>query len=135
MKDIIEFANPYHDDKAIDACSIFGMMDTSGKRFSGKDVIQAIANMHVRGNGLGGGFAVYGLYPDYADYYALHIMYLSRQGKDETENFLRQAFRVVKDEEVLTKPNKAIVNPPLVWRYFVEVNSQECIGKADMTML
>jgi len=131
MKNIREFANPYCDDKAIDACSIFGMMDTSGKRFSGKDIVQAIANMHVRGNGLGGGFAVYGLYPEYTDYYALHIMYLNRQGKDEAESFLRQAFRVVNDEEVLTKPNKSIVNPPLVWRYFVEVDCQELMGKSE----
>jgi glutamate synthase domain-containing protein 1 len=33
------------------------MMDTSGKRFSGEGVVKAIANMHVRGNGLGGGFS------------------------------------------------------------------------------
>ena len=86
MKDITKISNPYSDDKAIDACSIFGMMDTTGKCFSGKDVIKAIANMHVRGNGLGGGFAVYGLYPEYADLYAFHIMYLSQEGKNETYN-------------------------------------------------
>ena len=49
MKDIKQVNNPYHDDKVIDACSIFGVMDTSGKKFSGEGVIRAIANMHVRG--------------------------------------------------------------------------------------
>ena len=76
MKDIRRVNNPHNDDKVIDACSIFGAMDTSGRRFSGEGVIKAIANMHDRGNGLGGGFTVYGLYPEYADFYALHVMYL-----------------------------------------------------------
>ena len=54
MRDIRKVNNPYNDDKVVDACSIFGTMDTSGRRFSGEGVIKAIANMHDRGNGLGG---------------------------------------------------------------------------------
>ncbi len=126
MKDIAKISNPYSDDKAIDACSIFGMMDTTGRCFSGGDIIRAIANMHVRGNGLGGGFAVYGLYPEYADLYAFHIMYLSREGKEDTECFLKQKFQVVRDGGMPTRPTSAIVNPPLVWRYFLEINRKEC---------
>ena len=95
MKDIRQINNPYNDDKVIDACSLFGMMDTSGGRFPGQDIIKAIANMHVRGNGLGGGFAIYGLYPEYADIYAFHIMYLSQQGQQETEAFLKDRFDLV----------------------------------------
>jgi glutamate synthase domain-containing protein 1 len=131
MIDIVRTNNPHFDDKVIDACSIFGMMDTTGKSFSGKDVIRAIANMHVRGNGLGGGFAVYGLYPKYADLYAFHVMYLSHEGKAETEGFLKQRFQVVRAEEVPTQPTEAIVNPPLVWRYFLEVNHQESGMQSD----
>ena len=124
MRDLSKINNLYYDDKVIDACSIFGMMDTTGKSFSGKGVIKAIANMHCRGNGLGGGFAVYGLYPQYSDYYAFHIMYLSREGKAEVEALLKQRLCVVAAEEVPTQPTPAIVNPPLVWRYFVEVEPQ-----------
>jgi glutamate synthase domain-containing protein 1 len=131
MIDIVRTNNPHFDDKVIDACSIFGMMDTTGKSFSGKDVIRAIANMHVRGNGLGGGFAVYGLYPKYADLYAFHVMYLSHEGKAETEGFLKQRFQVVRAEEVPTQPTESIVNPPLVWRYFLEVNHQESDMQSD----
>ena len=54
--------------KEICSCSIFGAMNRDGERFKGKDVVKAIANMHVRGNGLGGGFAAYGIYPKYDDY-------------------------------------------------------------------
>jgi glutamate synthase domain-containing protein 1 len=131
MKELSVINNLHHDDKVIDACSIFGMMDTSGNRFSGKPVIEAIANMHVRGNGLGGGFAVYGLYPEHAHYYAFHIMYLSREGQAKVEDFLRHKFNVIDAKEVPTKPTPAIVNPPLVWCYFLEVKVEENNGQSE----
>lgn len=131
MKELSKINDFYHDDKVIDACSIFGMMDTSGKLFSGKPVVEAIANMHVRGNGLGGGFAIYGLYPEYANYYAFHIMYLSREGQAEVEDFLRHKFHVIDAKEVPTKPTPGIVNPPLVWRYFLEVKADESKGQSE----
>jgi glutamate synthase domain-containing protein 1 len=130
MKELSEVNNPYHGVKVIDACSLFGIMHTSGKRFSGKPAVKAIGNMHVRGNGLGGGFAVYGLYPDYANNYAFHIMYASREGQAETEAFLKQTFRVIHAEEVPTRPLPAIVSPPRVWRYFLEVRREETMGQS-----
>ncbi|MCX6011000.1 MAG: glutamine amidotransferase family protein [Chloroflexi bacterium] len=131
MKDIRQINNPYRDDKVIDACSLFGVMDTSGMRFSGGDVIRAIANMHIRGNGLGGGFAIYGLYPEHADFYALHIMYQSAEGKGQTEAFLKERFRVVSAEEVPTRPTRGITNPPLVWRYFLELDKRQLGGQLE----
>ncbi|MBM2825044.1 MAG: glutamine amidotransferase class-II [Dehalococcoidales bacterium] len=130
MKDIRQTNNPYFDDKVTDACSLFGMMDTSGRRFSGQGIIRAIANMHDRGNGLGGGFAIYGLYPEYADLYAFHIMYLSERGKRETEAFLRDKFNLIHDEEVPTRPTPAIKSPPLVWRYFLELGQHQLGDKS-----
>jgi glutamate synthase domain-containing protein 1 len=120
MKNLSQLNNTHHDDKVIDACSIFGAMDTCGRRFSGEGVIRAIANMHDRGNGLGGGFAVYGLYPEHAGQYAFHIMYLSHEGKQATEEYLRRYFNIVWQEEVPTRPVAVIKNPPMVYRYFVE---------------
>jgi len=131
MEELSKINNFYGDDKVMDACSLFGMMDTLGRRFSGKDVIRAIANMHVRGNGLGGGFAIYGLYPEYAGYYAFHIMYLSREGQAKAEDFLRQKFHIIDAEEVPTKPTPGIVNPPLVWRYFLEVKNGGINGQSE----
>ncbi len=131
MKELDHIQNPYFDDKVIDACSIFGMMDTSGTRFSGKDIIRAIGNMHDRGNGLGGGFSAYGLYPDYADLYAFHIMYLSQQGRDEVETLLKDSFRLVHAEEVPTRPTPAITNPPAVWRYFLETGRKKPEAQPD----
>ena len=121
MKNLSQWNNIHNDDKVIDACSIFGAMDTSGRRFSGEGVIKAIANMHDRGNGLGGGFAIYGLYPEHAGRYAFHIMYLSHEGKQATEEYLRRHFSIVWQEEVPTRQIPVIKNPPMVYRYFVEI--------------
>ncbi len=131
MKDLKQVNNTYNDDKVIDACSIFGAMNTSGERFSGEGVIRAIANMHDRGNGLGGGFAVYGLYPEYADLYAFHVMYLSQKGQQETEAFLRKYFSIVWQEKVPTRPTAAIKNPPLVWRYFCETGRHQAEEQSE----
>jgi glutamate synthase domain-containing protein 1 len=131
VKDIRFINNTYNDDKIIDACSIFGAMNTSGARFSGESVIKAIANMHDRGNGLGGGFSIYGLYPDYADQYAFHIMYLSQQARREAEEFLQKNFNIIHKEEVPTRPVAVIKNPPLVCRYFLDIGVGKPQEKSD----
>ncbi|UCG38474.1 MAG: glutamine amidotransferase family protein [bacterium] len=125
MKDLSRVNNPYNDGKVISQCSIFGMMDTSGKRHSGERTITAIANMHERGNGLGGGFAVYGCYPERAEDYALHIMYETRASRQETEAYLKKFFQVRHAEEVPTFPTEAIKNPPDIYRYFVQPSRDE----------
>lgn len=121
MKDLSKISNPYNDDKVIANCGLFGMMSLEGRSFPGSEIIRAIANMKVRGNGLGGGFAAYGIYPDHAELYALHIMFDSRSAKEETECFLKEFFDIAFDEEI---PHRSFVpgvfKPPTVWRYFVE---------------
>ena len=131
MRDLRQVNNPHFDNKVIDACSIFGAMNTSGERFSGEGVIKAITNMHDRGNGLGGGFAVYGLYPDYADLYAFHIMFLSEKGLKETEAFIKENFKLVNKEEVPTRPTPRITNAPMVRRYFLEIDKSKLGGQAE----
>jgi glutamate synthase domain-containing protein 1 len=111
--------NPFNSDKDFAGCSIFGMMDLEGKRFSSKDPVRAISNMHERSNGLGGGFAVYGIYPDFKDYYAFHVMYLSRDAKEKTDRILASCFNIIYDEEIQTRPAN-VTDPPLLWRYFAQ---------------
>ncbi len=118
------YENRYGQDKVYDACGLFGTMDVTGGRFCGSDVIQAMANMHERGNGLGGGFAVYGCYPEYADLYAFHVMYTERGKRSTVEAFLRDNFTLVHAEEVPHQRTPGIVNPPLIWRYFLQVNGE-----------
>ena len=111
--------------KEICACSIFGAMNRDGDRFTGEGVMKAIANMRVRGNGLGGGFAAYGIYPEYRDYYAFHLMFTGKNvvvkeaAKREFEAFLSSKFDVVCDEEIPHDDSVPVSDPPLLWRYFV----------------
>ncbi len=110
--------------KEICACSIFGAMNRDGERFNAGKVMKAIANMHVRGNGLGGGFAAYGIYPEYRDYYAFHLMFNGktlegqRSAKAEFEQYLNQNFDVVYDEQIPHRSEVLLRDPPLIWRYF-----------------
>lgn len=120
MKNLAQVCNPYNEDKVLAACSIFGMMDTSGKCFNGDPVNQAMINMRDRGNGLGAGFAVYGIYPKYADFYALQIMYTDQNARHETEKFLEPRFQVERSEEISTRQVEGMSNEPLVYRYFVQ---------------
>ena len=111
--------------KEICACSIFGAMNRDGERFTGKGVMKAIANMHVRGNGLGGGFAAYGIYPEYRDYYAFHLMFTGkspeakRSAKIDFDAFLCENFDVVSDGEIPHSDEIVVTDPPLIWRYYV----------------
>ena len=111
--------------KEICACSIFGAMNRDGERFTGKGVMKAIANMHVRGNGLGGGFAAYGIYPEYKDYYAFHLMFTGnspeakRSAKIGFDAFLCENFDVVSDDEIPHSDEVVVSDPPLIWRYYV----------------
>ena len=62
---------------------------------SGKAIVDSIAVMHDRSNGLGGGFAGYGIYPEYKDYYALHVFYDTVQAKNACKDFLDRHFDII----------------------------------------
>lgn len=99
-------------------CAIAAIMDRSGARHDGSDILRSIALMHDRSNGLGGGFAAYGIYPEYGELYAFHIMYESDEARRETEAYLDTYFMSEKQERIPTEPVASIKNPPDIWRYF-----------------
>lgn len=116
-------------------CAISGMMSEEGRRIDGRAIIRSIACMHDRSNGLGGGFAAYGIYPQRKDQYALHMMFDSMEAKENTDEFFKDVFNVDKDEPIPThKVNN--INPPILWRYFIEVpeNKLEFISERDYVM-
>jgi glutamate synthase domain-containing protein 1 len=88
-------------------------------KFSGKDIVKSIGVMHDRSNGLGGGFAGYGIYPEYKDYYAFHLFYDSIQAKKDCEEFLNRHFEIAHCSEIPTKRTDGVDNAPLIWRYFI----------------
>ena len=59
--------------------------------------------MHDRSNGLGGGFAGYGIYPEYKELYALHLFFDHRAARKDCEAFLKERFEIVKSEAIPTR--------------------------------
>ena len=78
----------WHFDKDISGCGVFGVIDKKRKLIPGTMPIDAMCTMHDRGNGLGGGFAAYGIYPEHADLYAFHLMCDDQAGLDRTAGTL-----------------------------------------------
>ncbi len=106
--------------RSVSGCGLSGMMSLTGERVDGAAIRSSIAILHERSNGLGGGFACYGIYPDRADQFALHIMFHTAAAQDAAEALLGHEFDVDLDERIPTRPNSNIVNPPLLMRYFVQ---------------
>ncbi|MDR3288828.1 MAG: glutamine amidotransferase family protein [Peptococcaceae bacterium] len=100
-------------------CAISGMFSKTGQRQSGENIIQSISVMHERSNGLGGGFAAYGIYPENKDYYALHIFHDHLAAKNECESFLERHFDLINLSKIPTRKHKGVTDEPLIWRYFV----------------
>lgn len=105
--------------KDISGCAISGIMSENGTRFSGDMIIASIANMHNRSNGLGGGFAGYGIYPEFKDYYAMHIMFEDEFSARETEDYLQRRFIIYHKEVIPHRHNAIVKHHPLIRRYFV----------------
>lgn len=117
-------------------------MNKKGKTFSGGDIIRSIALMHDRSNGLGGGFAAYGIYPEYRDLYAIHMFFDDKAAKDVTEQFLNEHFDIEIGGRIPTRKVASITNPPIIWRYFAsprkdklvesELNDDEYVARCVM---
>ncbi len=100
-------------------CAIAAMISKEGNKVSGEKIIEAMKPMHDRSNGLGGGFAAYGIYPDYKDFYAFHLFFNDRDTRKNCEKYLREGFEIVRSEIIPTRKIPAITDEPIIWRYFV----------------
>ncbi len=122
----------FRDDKDFSGCSIFGMMNVRGEKFNGEPVITAIANMKERSNGLGGGYAVYGIYPQYSELYCFHMMYDDQKAREETEEFLKGVFEMEGAEVIPTRSCEGVDDPPLLWRYFLQPRESVACEEEDI---
>ena len=100
-------------------CAISGIFCRDGKRITGEAIKKSIAVMHNRSNGLGGGFAAYGIYPQYKGYFALHIFYDSQTSREESERFLAKRFDIINLSKIPVRQTPMISDAPLIWRYFI----------------
>jgi glutamate synthase domain-containing protein 1 len=106
----------------IQACGIAGHINIDGTRESGKRAGDMLETMVDRENGLGAGYACYGLFPNLAEYYCIQLFLDDNAAKERLEAYFKSVADIVKDEEVYTQPVKTMKGPyPLVWRYFLDV--------------
>ena len=108
-------------------------MSQTGKRFSGDDITKMITSMRERSNGLGGGFAGYGIYPEFKDFYCFHIMYENKSAMVETEEYLKDNYKIEKDEVISTRKIESIKYRPLLWRYFLKPKEKKRKLDYDLT--
>ena len=121
-------------------CAISGIFHKDGTRENGTRIIDSIRTMHDRSNGLGGGFAGYGIYPEYKEQYALHVFYNDMKAREATEQFLNEHFDIVNLSRIPTRKHPRITDEPLIWRYFVsplqtklaasQLDEKEFVGNA-----
>ena len=99
-------------------CAIAAVISREGNRMSGGTIANAMKPMHDRSNGLGGGFAGYGIYPEYKELYAFHLFFDQRATRKSCEAFLKEQFEIVKSERIPMRKIPAITDEPVIWRYF-----------------
>ena len=100
-------------------CAISAVISREGRRMTGEKIVESMIPMHDRSNGLGGGFAAYGIYPEYRDYYAFHTFFDSRDTRKTCEALLKEGFEIVKAEHIPIRQIPEITDVPLIWRYFL----------------
>ncbi|MBN2582275.1 MAG: glutamine amidotransferase family protein [Planctomycetes bacterium] len=121
------------DEKDSSGCAISGFINEDGRRESGDAIIRSIENMHDRGNGLGGGFAAYGIYPEFAEHYCLHLMYDTPDAQCVTEQFVETTFDIEHQESIPTATLEIIRQRPLLSRYFVTLKADVRERHYDLT--
>lgn len=106
------------------ACGIAGIFNLDKKIVSGEDIGRMMATMEERENGLGAGYAAYGLFPKLKDYYCVQLILDNDEAKTVVEEFLKSYTEIVKDERVIVKKG-VLKEYPMVWRFFVSPKGKD----------
>ena len=86
-------------------CAISAVISRDGNKMTGEKIIESMKPMHDRSNGLGGGFAGYGIYPEYKEFYAQHIYYNDNVARNICDQFLKDRLEIVRAEQITTSKN------------------------------
>jgi glutamate synthase domain-containing protein 1 len=124
---------PHRDERDSGGCAIAAVLSETGEHFGPEMAVRAVANMHERTNGLGGGFAAYGIYPEHKDHWAIHIMCNTAQAKSACEPVLSRRCDIHADEPIPTRPVRAVQAQPILHRYFVSVKPNELERNYELT--
>jgi len=100
-------------------CGIAGLISHQQEKENGDRIKKAMVLQNDRGNGLGAGYAAYGIFPVYRDHYAFHVLGDSSFVLNEVAQFLGEHFWIAHTEEIAIW-DKAITDHPLFTRYFLQ---------------
>ena len=129
-KSIVKPPKEYNE-RIFDSCGISAYMNVDGKVESGEKIVSMITTMVDRENGLGAGFAVYGLFPDRKDHFCLQMLLDDEDAGENVRAYLKRHAGIVDEEPVKTRPAAGIRRPlPLLWRFFVSP-LEEKLGAED----
>ncbi|MFA4859442.1 glutamine amidotransferase family protein [Methanoregula sp.] len=100
-------------------CGIIGVIDRRRQLMDGSKIREALASMDERGSGEGAGYVAYGIYPDYKEYYAIHVFFDNiREHKVHLDNLLEKWGTIVHDEQIKTYEQPGLRKVHTPWRYF-----------------
>ncbi len=139
-------ARPEGSSYIMGGCGIAGVMNMAGEKVCGDRIARMLSTMSERENGLGAGYAAYGLFPDdLKDLYCLQFLFDDEKAMTVTEEYLKNRGAIVRDERVPTQRVDSLRPPrPIVWRYFFrpdprsekfrtkEQSEDECMVEAVM---
>lgn len=116
-------------------CGIAGCISIAGGAIAGETITRMLTTMSERENGLGAGYACYGLFPDRRDEFCLQFLLEDEEAKCGVEAFLAEHADVRKDERVYTTKVSSLSPPyPLVWRYFIRPSDKrEWRGNSNLS--
>ena len=114
-------------------CAISGIINRRGERISGHMIVDSISAMEERSTNLGAGFAAYGIYPDYRDLTAFHVMFEYRRALEEVREFLKHRFFVELEEAIPTTKVKYITDAPMLRRFFARPRADVMMDEAITT--
>ncbi|MBP2132534.1 glutamate synthase domain-containing protein 1 [Methanomicrobium sp. W14] len=113
-------------------CGIISVIDRSRNVMDGGAIKNALALMNERGSGEGAGYAVYGAYPDFRDYYALHVFYDNLvEPKKAVEELLNKWGEIEYSEEIPTYEQKRLKKQHIPWRYFFKPDPKLLAGSCS----
>ncbi|MFX1428344.1 MAG: glutamine amidotransferase family protein [Promethearchaeota archaeon] len=110
----------FRNQRVFDGCGITGFINIDGTRVSGEKVIDMLCILKERENGLGAGYAAYGIYPNYKDYYAFHLLLDDESAKTRVLDYLKKSGNLVHSEPIPTNTPSNVDKPPLIWRAFFD---------------
>jgi len=124
----------FRNQRVFDGCGIAGYMNINGSRDNGTKIIDMLTILSERENGLGAGFAGYGIYPKFKDYYALHLLIDDEASKNKLLDLLENTGNVIQSEPIPTKNPSHVEDPPITWRVFYEPKKRRDLNRDEQVV-